>query len=608
MLGSKRLEDYALLGDMRTAALAGRNGAIEWYCAPRFDSGASFAALLGDEKNGLWRIAPVAAHSVRRRYRGETLILETLFESEEGVLRLIDFMPLDSTGPAIVRILEGLGGAVPCTMLLAPRPNYGELAPWTRRHGHAWTAVLAPDAFALYTSVACDDMDGSTQARFIVHAGERVTFTYEWFKPHYPPPDPIDPLAALARTEEAWRTWSAGIRYDGPWRDAVVRSAITLKALTYVHTGAMVAAPTTSLPENIGGDLNWDYRFCWLRDSAYAIDALLELGCTSEALAWRDWLLRVYAGRAPNLHIMYGIGGERLEAERVIPWLCGFAGSLPVRVANDAHDQFQLGVYGDFLGALDRANRAGIELTQEHWRMIAPLLDFIEATWRTPGNGIWETRGGGRQYVDSKVMAWVAIERALGIAERNGFEIDAAHRRRLGAVIRDEVLRAGFDPDRNTFTQYYGSRELDASLLQLPIFGFLPATDPRMLGTIAAIERELVVDGFVFRYSADIFTSDEATRENEGSFIICTFWLAMNYALAGRYDDAIATFERVLSIANDVGLLAEEYDVSRRMQVGNFPQGFSHVGLIWAALLLAQTCPERGGEGDSSAKILRTTR
>jgi GH15 family glucan-1,4-alpha-glucosidase len=502
-------------------------------------------------------------------------------------MRLIDFMPLDTPWPTLVRIVEGVRGATPCAMRLAPRMNYGQLMPWTRSaRGSAWTATLGPDALCLDAPVERDDIDGSTSARFTVRAGDRVPFVLQWFKPHQPAPEAIDPYAALAKTEGWWRSWSAGVQYSGKWPDAFSRSAIVLKALTYSHTGAIVAAPTTSLPEEIGAFKNWDYRYCWLRDSAYAVDALLAAGFVEEGRQWRDWFLRTYAGRPEGLHIMYGIGGERLEEERTAPWLCGFRGSAPVRIANGAHDQFQLGIYGDVIGTLHRANAGGVEITSEHWTLIEQLLTFVESRWRTPGNGIWETRDSGRQYVDSKVMAWAAIDRALRIAKRCGFDIDVSHWERFKASIHEEVCRAGFDPHRRTFTQYYGSLELDAAILLLPIFGFLPADDPRMRGTIAAIERELVVDGFVFRYSADITKSGGQILPNEGAFVLCTYWLAMNYALAGRDAEARATFERVLAVANDVGLLAEEYDVERKTLLGNFPQAFSHTGLIWTAKLL----------------------
>lgn len=591
MDGKRRIEEYALIGDLRTAALVRRNGSVDWFCAPRFDSGASFAGLLGTEANGYWKIAPLArGATVTRRYRDGTLILETRFDCVDGAITLIDFMPLGTERPAIVRIVRGESGSVPCEMELTPRMNYGQLPPWTTVTGDAWTAVLAPDALCLRTPVARSDGDGSTAAYFNVNAGDVLPFALEWFVPHAPPPPPIDATAALEATERFWLEWSAHLSYTGPWRAEVLRSAITLKALTYGHTGAIVAAPTTSLPEEPGGTKNWDYRFCWLRDSAYAIDALLQAGFIAEARDWRDWFLRVYAGRAPYLHIMYGIGGERLESERNAPWLPGYNGAAPVRIANDAHDQFQLGVYGDVISALNFCYKNGVGFSEEHWRMVEPLLGYVESSWRTPGNGIWETRDSGRQYVDSKVMAWVALDRALALARGCGYHSEAQRWEGLKETIREEVLRAGFDPLRNTFTQYYGSKEIDAATLLIPITGFLPGDDPRVLGTIAAIERELTVDGFVFRYGEDMLTGSNGERfENEGAFVLCSYWLAMSYALAGRREDAVAMFERLRGIANDVGLLAEEYDVTRKMQTGNFPQAFSHVGQIWTASLLGPT-------------------
>jgi GH15 family glucan-1,4-alpha-glucosidase len=529
---------------------------------------------------------------VRRAYRDATLILETLFETRDGSIRLIDFMPIGSPTPSIVRIVEGVRGEVACSMELRPRPNYGELTPWSDERDGRWIAVLSPDGIALDTPVPRHDAEGSALSRFSVREGERIPFVLQWFSPHDPLPPRLDPEGALRETLAWWIDWSAHFRYDGPEREAVLRSALTLKALTFARTGAIVAAATTSLPEELGAAKNWDYRYCWLRDSAFAVEVFAELGLLDEARAWRDWFLRVYGGRPANLHIMYGIGGERLEGERSAPWLPGFAKSAPVRIANDAHDQFQLGVYGNVFHALDRANAAGVELTREHWTMLEPLLDFIESAWQIPGNGIWETRDSGRQYVDSKVMSWVAVDRALKIAGRCGFPVDVARWERFKSVVHDEVCRAGFDPTRNAFTQYYGSRELDASLLQMPILGFLPPDDPRVIGTVAAIERELVVDGFVFRYSADIVTSGEDPLPVEGAFVMCTFWLAVNYALAGREAEARATFDRMFGVANDVGLLAEEYDVRRKVQLGNFPQAFSHIGLVRAAQALGF---KRGG-------------
>ena len=589
MSDSKRVADYALIGNLRTAALVGRNGSIDWFCTPRFDSDASLAALVGDEDNGFWRIAPLdAAADVGRQYRGSTLVLETTFRTVTGTVRLIDFMPVGESTPTIVRIVEGLAGEVACAMRLVPRMKYGLLAPWTRREGGAWTARVAHDGLALRTAVPLDESGSSVAANMTVHAGERMWFALQAFPAHEDPPASFDVGQALADATAWWEAWAKNFRYAGQWRKAVLRSAITLKALAYEPAGSFVAAATSSLPEKLGGKKNWDYRYCWLRDASFTIESLLRVGFTAEAGRWRDWLLRVGVGQPTDLHIMYGVRGERLASEFEAPWLRGFADSKPVRVKNGAHDQFQLGVFGTIFIALEHAQRAGVAFTQEHWNLLEPILGHIEKVWQTPDNGIWETRRGGRPYVSSKLMVWAGITRGIALAERGGFPTDVTRWRSLARRIHDEVCRAGFDDQRETFTQYYGSKELDAGLLLMPLVDFLPATDKRFAGTVTAIEQHLMERGYVYRYSADAVHAPADERPDEGAFTMCGFWLSQAYAAQGRHRDARALFERLLATANDVGLLSEEYDVTQGLAIGNVPQAFSHAGLIDAACRLSE--------------------
>ncbi|MHB8453036.1 MAG: glycoside hydrolase family 15 protein [Mycobacteriales bacterium] len=579
-----RIEDYAVIGDLHTAALVGRNGSIDWLCVPRLDSGAVFAALLGSEENGHWQLAPTdssGVRSVRRRYRGETLVLETEFETDTGLVRLVDAMPPRVDQPKIIRLVEGVRGRVGMSMQLRLRFDYGSVVPWVRRLPDALMAVAGPDAMTLRTPVRTHGRGMSTLADFEVSAGQVVPFVLSWHPSHLPPPDPIDPLATVDETEAWWAEWIAGCSYTGEWQDAVRRSLVTLKALTYQPTGGIAAALTTSLPEQLGGVRNWDYRYCWLRDATFTLLALVYAGFDDEARAWREWLLRAIAGDPARLQIMYGVAGERRLAEFEVPWLAGYERSAPVRVGNAAVDQFQLDVYGEVMDAMHVARTVGMHGTADgpdtSWSLQRKLMEFLEGHWAEPDEGIWEVRGPRRDFVHSKVMAWVAVDRAVRGITECGLPGPEKRWAALRDKIHAEVLEHGFDSARSTFTQYYGSKELDAALLLVPVVGFLPAADPRVAGTVAAIEKELCHGGFVRRYSTAPGGSVDGLPPGEGAFLACTFWLADNYALLGQRKKARETFERLLDLRNDVGLLSEEYDLSDRRMVGNFPQAFSHV-------------------------------
>ncbi|WP_433604808.1 glycoside hydrolase family 15 protein [Dactylosporangium sp. CA-139114] len=581
------IEDYAIIADTQTAALVGRDGSIDWLCVPRFDSAAIFAAMLGSEENGRWVLAPEGGVvTVSRRYRDDTLVLETLFETEDGAVRLIDFMPPRAEAPQIVRIVEGVRGRVPMTMDLRLRFDYGKVVPWVYREQDALVAVAGPDAVWLRTPATTRGENLSTRADFTVEAGERVPFVLTWRPSHLPPPEPIDPVEELGVTAGYWRGWVSACTYEGEWRDAVVRSLLTLKALTYAPTGGIVAAATTSLPEKLGGVRNWDYRFCWLRDATITLQSLLYSGFQSEATAWRKWLLRAIAGNPAELQIMYGVAGERRLDEYIATWLTGYDGN-PVRIGNAAAEQFQLDVYGEVMDALHQGRRAGLKADDPAWGLQVKLMEFVERHWRDPDEGIWEVRGGPKQFVHSKLMAWVAADRAVKATEE--FDLDGPVQRwtELREAIRAEILQQGYDPKRRTFTQYYGSEELDAAMLMVPLVGFLPATDERVVGTVAAIEEHLMEDGFVQRYTQHEDTDVDGLPPGEGAFLACTFWLADNYALMGRHEEARETFERLLALRNDVGLLSEEYDTQEKRLVGNFPQAFSHVPLIDTARTLS---------------------
>ncbi|WP_121746321.1 glycoside hydrolase family 15 protein [Streptomyces sp. E2N166] len=585
-----QIEDYALIGDQQTAALVGTDGSVDWLCLPRFDSAACFAKLLGDEDNGHWRIAPKGAERcTRRAYRPDTLVLDTEWETEDGSVRVTDLMPQRDRAPDLVRIVEGLSGEVTMHSVLRLRFDYGSIVPWMRRADGHRVAVAGPDAAWLRSEpeVRSWGQDFGTHAEFTVAAGEKVAFVLTWHPSQEPRPPLIDPYVSLEHSVEDWRAWAAHCRYDGPYRDAVVRSLITLKALTYKPTGGIVAAPTTSLPEELGGVRNWDYRFCWLRDSTLTLGALLSAGYLEEAEAWRDWLLRAVAGNPADLQIMYGLAGERRLPEFELPWLSGFAESTPVRIGNDAVNQLQLDVYGEVMDSLSLARLAGMHPQPQMWELQCALMDFLGTAWREPDEGLWEVRGGRRQFVHSKVMTWVALDRAVRTLEEHpelgGGDPDGW--RALREEVHREVCEKGYDPERNTFTQSYGSRELDASLLLIPRLGFLPPDDPRVVGTVDAIGEELTRDGLVRRYSTEGDPVD-GLPGGEGTFLVCSFWYADALHATGRAKEARELFERLVGLANDVGLLAEEYDPVARHQLGNFPQAFSHVGLVNTALAL----------------------
>ncbi|MFI1735177.1 glycoside hydrolase family 15 protein [Streptomyces acidicola] len=589
-----RIEDYALVGDLLTAALVGRDGSLDWLCLPRFDSSACFAALLGDPDNGRWLIAPAEPDGpyARRRYRGDTLILNTEWETATGQVLVTDFMPRREGAPCVVRIVEGLSGSVDMHMDLRLRFDYGRVLPWMRREGGALTGIAGPESVWLHTPVRLTAHGKAHTARFRVSAGEQIPFVLTWHPSHLPAPDPVDAFAALRATETYWQEWLRPLTYHGPYRDAVARSLITLKALTYEPTGGIVAAPTTSLPEGIGGSRNWDYRYCWLRDGGLTLEALLRSGFTAEAEAWRGWLERAVAGRPQDIQIMYGIAGERRLNEWEADWLPGYEGSRPVRIGNAAADQRQLDVQGEVMETVYLTVRSGLRPRQHMVSLQRLLLDDLERAWTAPDQGLWETRSPPRHHVHSKVMCWVAFDRAVRLAEEFGRSGPVDRWRQVRDRIRQEVCEQGFDPVRSTFTGAYGTPELDAALLLIPQTGFLPPDDPRVLGTIEAVRRELDADGLVLRYLADSGPSPDGLTGPEGVFLACSFWLADALLLIGREDEARELFERLLSLRNDVGLLAEEYDPVTRRQLGNFPQAFTHVPLIRVAYELDRHATE----------------
>ena len=581
------LEDYAMIGDTHTAALVGRDGSIDWLCLPRFDSGACFAALLGEPSHGRWLLSPTGRFRTRRRYRHETLVLETEHETDGGAVRVTDFMTPRRAQARVVRIVEGLRGVVAMKSELRLRFDYGLAVPWMRPTTHGIRAVAGPDAVDLRTDAPVDVITGVATSDLRIAAGERVSFVLTWHRSHEAPPPKIDPMDALRSTVRYWTRWASRCGYRGEWRDAVMRSLITLKALTYRPTGGIVAAPTTSLPEELGGARNWDYRYCWLRDATFTLYSLLMAGYDDEAESWREWLLRAVAGDPRDLRIMYGIAGERRVPELDLEWLPGYDASLPVRIGNDASRQFQLDVYGEVLDLLHQASREGLPHESAAWDIELRIMEVLESAWREPDEGIWEVRGGRRQFVHSKVMAWVGVDRAIRDVELFGFDGPVDRWRALRDEIHQEVCREGFDAEMGSFTQSYGSGTLDAALLMMPLVGFLPVDDPRVSGTIAAIEQRLMTDGFVRRYDTE--THVDGLPGSEGAFIPCTCWLADCMALQGRETEARALFEGVLDVRNDVGLLSEEYDTSRRRLVGNFPQAFSHVSLIGTARNLSRS-------------------
>ena len=575
-----RIEDYALIGDCETAALVGRNGSIDWLCWPRFDSPACFAAVLGRPEHGRWLLQPAAeVTGTSRDYRGHSLILETSFQTRDGAVTLIDFMPPRGRNSDVVRLVRGDAGRVRMTMELILRFDYGSIIPWVSRlEDGTWRAIAGPDMVVLHTPVEVRGKDLTTVAEFEVAAGQTIPFALTYGASHKRPPQPIDTAASLRGTEAFWKDWAARACGDGEWCDAVKRSLMVLKALTYAPTGGIVAAPTTSLPEQLGGARNWDYRYCWLRDATLTLLALMNAGYHEEARAWRDWLLRAGAGSPQQLQIMYGLAGERQLPEWEVPWLPGHEQSRPVRIGNAAHGQLQLDVFGEVIDALHQARRGGIAPDTSEWPFEKALLEHVAGTWTEPDHGIWEVRGPRQHFTFSKVMAWVAFDRAVKSAELFGLEGPVDRWRTIQREIHAEVCERGFNRARGCFVQAYGSTQLDASLLLLPTTGFLPASDPRVTATIEAVERELLRDGFVMRY--DTGKADDGLQAGEGVFLACSFWLADAYVLLGRIDEARALFERLLSLRNDLGLLSEEYDTRLRRQVGNFPQAFSHVALV----------------------------
>ena len=592
-----RIEDYGLIGDLQTAALVGRDGSIDWLCLPRFDSGACFAALLGDERNGRWRLAPdCEVERVERRYRERTLVHELDFHTERGAVRVLDFMPPRGTDPDVVRIVEGLEGSVPMRMELVLRFDYGSIVPWVRRLADdTRIAVAGPDAIALRTPVPLRGENMSTVAEFTIEPGERVPFVLTWFQSHLDPPRAITPEHAFDDTCSFWNEWLHSCSYGGRYAAAVFRSLMVLKAMTYAPTGGLVAAPTTSLPEQIGGVRNWDYRYCWLRDASFALAALIGNGFVEEAGAWRTWLLRAVAGDPDDLQIMYGPAGERRLLEVELDWLAGYEGSTPVRVGNGASTQFQLDVYGEVLDVLYQARRRGLPADDTAWALVRHLLASLETRWHEPDEGIWEVRGPRRHFTHSKVMAWVAFDRGLRLIEELGRKGPGERWRRVREEIRAEVLEQGYDEELSSFVQSYGSTRVDASLLTIPLYGFLPADDPRVRGTLEAVRRELLVDGFVQRYRHDEeVEAVDGLPPGEGAFFLCSFWFVDNLVLLGELDEAAEMFERLLGLRNELGLLAEEYDPALGRLVGNFPQAFSHIGLVNTALRLDEALRDAG--------------
>ena len=577
-----RIEDYALIGDTQTAALVGMDGSIDWLCAPRFDSAACFAALLGDSNNGRWRIsAKGMERATRRRYLPGALVLETEWQTETGVARVTDFMPVRTTHPDVIRLVEGISGTVELEMDLVVRFDYGRLVPWARRVGGDLLFISGPDALMLRTDLDTEGQNHRTVSAFSVSEGQFASFVLSWSPSYEAPHEPPHAGGALEATLEWWRSWCNRLQYKGQWQDEVRSSLMVLKALTHAPTGGIVAAPTTSLPEQLGGVRNWDYRYCWLRDAAFTLWALKIGGYTEEARSWRNWLLRAAAGDPDQLQVLYAVDGESHLIEQELTWLAGYEGSAPVRIGNAAVGQFQLDVYGEVLDALHLARQFGMEPDHPAWALERHLVEYVIAHWRDPDEGLWEVRGPRQHFTHSKVLAWVALDRAVSAVERFGLAGPVDDWRNIRQEIHDDVLRNGFDSELNSFVQAYGSKELDASLLLLSLLHFLPATDPRMRGTIAAIRRELMPDGLVMRYKTE--ETNDGLPPGEGTFLPCTFWMIDNLALIGELDEATRLFERLLSLRNDVGLLAEEWDNGAQRLVGNFPQALTHVGLVNSA-------------------------
>ncbi len=577
-----------MIGDCHSAALVSKNGSIDWLCLPHFDSTACFAALLGTPENGYWSIAPAGPiRSVRRRYREGTLILETEFETESGSVTLVDCMTPRTTSPELLRMVVGTRGEVEMKLELVIRFDFGSVVPWVRSTGSGISAIAGPSLLGLRTEVPLHGEKLKTAATFKIVEGQKVTFDLTWYPSERYEPSPLNVAEAIQDTENWWREWSSRCSYRGKWRDAVTRSLITLKALTFLPTGGIVAAPTTSLPEWPGGVRNWDYRFCWVRDATFTLRSFVSAGYFEEARQWREWLLRAVAGSPSEVNIVYGLRGERRLTELELPWLRGYENSAPVRTGNAAHTQFQLDIFGEVVGSLYQSRRAGIEPSENDAEdIIQALLEFLETGWERPDDGIWEMRGPQRHFVHSKIMAWVAADRAIRAAEHGWISGDPARWTTLREKIHAQVCQQGFDADINSFVQFYGSKHLDASVLMMPLVGFLPPDDPRVIGTVKAIETHLMENGFVGRYTQD--EAVDGLPHGEGKFLACSFWLADNYVLQRREEDAVRMFERLLDIRNDVGLLSEEYDPVAKRLLGNFPQAFSHVGLVNTAFNLSR--------------------
>lgn len=589
-----------MIGDCLSAALVSKHGSIDWLCLPHFDSPACFASLVGTPENGHWSIAPADPEAkVTRNYRPGTLILETHFETQTGSATLVDCMIPGNEVPELLRVVVGTKGEVKMKMSFVIRFDYGSVVPWVRKSDGGISAIAGIDMIRLCSDVDLDGHNFKTEAVFTVHEGERIKFDMAWYPSHRREPARVDVEESIQCAEKWWCDWSTRCNYDGKWGDAVLRSLITLKALTFLPTGGIVAAPTTSLPELIGGVRNWDYRFCWVRDASLTLQALLNAGYLDEAKEWREWLLRAVAGKPSELNIVYGIHGERRLTELELPWLEGYEKSVPVRTGNAAYLQYQLDIFGEVANTLFQAREAGLGPAAHSRHEIAiSMLEFLETGWQRPDEGIWEVRGPRRHFVHSKMMAWVALDRLIRSSEKGRYEIDLARWRKLRSTIHEQVCEKGFDPELNSFVQYYGGKHLDASVLMMPLVGFLPADDPRVLGTVQAIEKNLMTNGFVARYTSD--SKVDGLPGSEGTFLPCTFWLADNYELQGRQNEAVKIFERLLEVRNDVGLLSEEYDPVAKRQLGNFPQAFSHVGVVNTAFHLTHGAKQRAGAGKSS--------
>jgi GH15 family glucan-1,4-alpha-glucosidase len=587
---ASKIEDYGMIGNTYTSALVSRSGSVDWLCAPRFDSDACFAALIGYDEHGRWSLRPtVNVRETKQRYRGDTMILETEFYCDGGAVRIIDFMPMGG-GCEVVRIVEGLEGEVPLEMLLDVRFGYGADTPLVEMTGHGTQFLAGPNAMILRGPLTLEQQGNGRVAAYLhVRQGDRVPMQLTWFQSYQQPPVASDVEQALASTESFWRAWAGRCTYQGRWRDAVMRSLLVMKAMTFAPTGGIVAAPTTSLPEAIGGVRNWDYRFCWLRDASLTLDAFMIGGYVDEARAFRDWLLRAVAGDPADVQIMYSIDGSRRLTEFELPWLPGYEGSQPVRVGNAASGQFQLDVYGEVASAMYAGRTMGMPAAPQGWKGAKELMDVLESVWQRPDDGIWEVRGGRRHFTHSKVMAWVAVDRMIKMIDELGTGGDEGrrmlpHLSALRGRIHAEVCERGFNPRVGAFTQSYGSDELDASVLLIPHFGFLPGTDPRVRGTVAAVEKHLLRDGFVLRYATE--SGNDGLPGTEGAFLACSFWLADNYAMTGRQSEGEELFVRLLGLSNHLGLLSEEYDPRLQRQIGNFPQAFSHLALIMSAQVL----------------------